>query len=80
MKILDIRPVSGAGAEARFDVEINENLRLFGLLLKRSRSGALRTYSPNNCGRHTASFHPSLATQITAAAVAALEAAADDGD
>lgn len=79
MKILSIRRLQAPGAEARFDVEINEHLRLFGLLLKRARNGALRTYAPNNCGKHVASFHPDLASKITAAAVAALEAEADVG-
>lgn len=72
MRILSIRPLQGVGAEARFDVEINEHLRLFGLLLKRTANG-LRTHAPHSCGKHTASFHPTLAKQITAAAVAALE-------
>lgn len=76
MKILSIRPLQGPGAVARFDVEINEHLRLFGLLLKHTANG-LRSYSPHSCGKHVASFHPILAQQITAAAIAALEAAAD---
>ncbi|MEQ1950546.1 hypothetical protein [Mesorhizobium sp. CN2-181] len=78
MKILSIRRLQAPGAEARFDVEINEQLRLFGLLLKRSQSGQWRTYAPNSCGKHVASFHPDLATRITAAATAALGGAAHD--
>ncbi|MET3523737.1 hypothetical protein [Mesorhizobium abyssinicae] len=79
MKILSIRPLlQGSGAEARFDVEINEHLRLFGLLLKRTTNG-LRTHAPNSCGKHTATFHPVLAEQITAAAVAALGAGSHVG-
>jgi hypothetical protein len=79
VKILAIRHLQVPGAEARFDIEINEHLRLFGLLLKRSRDGRLRTYAPNSCGKHVASFHPILAEKITSAATAALEAAAHVG-
>lgn len=77
MKILAIRRPQAPGAEARFDLEISEHLRLFGLQLKRGADGSYRTYAGRVCGKRAASFHPVLAEQITRAAVAALEAAAD---
>lgn len=72
MKILSIRPLEGPGAVARFDVEINEHLRLFSLNLRRTPDGRWRTYAANSCGKHVASFHPDLAEKITTAAVAAM--------
>lgn len=78
MKIIAIRRLQTPGAEARFDVEISEHLRLFGLSLRRNAGGQMRTVAPHSCGRHVASFHPVLAQQITEAAVAALGAAAHD--
>lgn len=79
MKIMSIRPLEGPGAVARFDVELSEHLRLFSLNLRRTPDGRWRTYAANSCGKHVVSFHPTLADQITRAAVAALEAIADVG-
>lgn len=79
MRILAIRRLQASGAEARFDVEINEHLRLFSLNLRKTPDGRYRTYAPNSCGKDVASFHPSLAQEITEAAVAALRAAAHGG-
>ncbi|EJN04487.1 hypothetical protein PMI41_02128 [Phyllobacterium sp. YR531] len=72
MRILSIRALTGTGALARFDLELNEHVRLFGLLLKKFPDGRYRTHAPNSCGKHVASFHPVIASQITDAAVAAL--------
>ncbi|MEP7457078.1 hypothetical protein [Phyllobacterium sp. SB3] len=72
MRILSIRALTGTGALARFDLELNEHVRLFGLLLKKFPDGKYRTHAPNSCGKHVASFHPVIAEQITRAAVAAL--------
>ncbi|RRI03938.1 hypothetical protein EH240_09570 [Mesorhizobium tamadayense] len=72
MKILSIHPMHGAVAKARFDIEINEHLRLYGLILKHTSNG-LRTHAPRTNTGHSATFHPELGKRITAAAVAALE-------
>jgi hypothetical protein len=72
MRILSIRSLEGPGAIARFDVELSEHVRLYSLLLRKSPDGRMRTYAPNSCGKHVASFHPIIAKQITDAAVAAL--------
>lgn len=73
MRVIDIRPQNGPSAIAHFDVEISEHLRLYNLVLRKTPDGRLRTYAPNACGKHTATFHPFLAKQITEAATAALE-------
>ena len=76
MKILSIRPAPlGAGVRtvAHFDVAINEHLRLYGLLLREFEDGRRVTLSPNNSGRHFATFHPELGKQLTEAASLALE-------
>ncbi|CAN7501480.1 hypothetical protein [Mesorhizobium caraganae] len=78
MKVLNIRRLQGSGAIARFDIEITEHLRLFSLNLKKTADGRIRAFAPHAIGRHTASFHPVLAQQITEAAVAALGATAND--
>lgn len=79
MRILSIHPTHGAVAKARFDVEINEHLRLYGLILKYTSNGHPRTQAPRTNSGHSATFHPVLASQITAAAVAALEGCSHDG-
>lgn len=72
MRILSIRSLVGTGAIARFDIELSEHVRLYSLVLRKTPDGRLRTYAPNSCGKHVASFHPIIAKQITEAAVAAL--------
>ncbi|TGP88920.1 MULTISPECIES: hypothetical protein [unclassified Mesorhizobium] len=79
MQILSIRRLQASGADARFDIAITDQLRLFGLCLTKNADGAWRTYAPRNSGVRVASFHPSLADQITRAAVAALEGEANVG-
>ncbi|KHJ54536.1 hypothetical protein LA66_13970 [Aureimonas altamirensis] len=71
MRILAIRPTAGGKTLAVFDVEISEHLRIYNLLLRSTPAGA-RTIAPKAAGKHAASFHPVLAEQISAAAVAAL--------
>jgi hypothetical protein len=71
MKVISIRPTAGAKTLAYFDVEMGEHLRLYNLQLRQTPVG-LRTVAPNACGKHAATFHPTLAEQITAAAAAAL--------
>lgn len=72
MRILNIEPDPGAtGVAARFDIELNAYIRLYGLTLRHHPSG-YRTVAPNLRGRHSATFHPELAERITSVAVAAL--------
>ncbi|MER8921704.1 hypothetical protein [Mesorhizobium sp. M0802] len=78
MKILKIRRSHASGADARFDIALNDQLRLFGLHLTKNENGSWRTYAPRNSSVRVASFHPELAEQITRAAVAALEGEAHD--
>lgn len=79
MKIISIRRPQASGADARFDIALTDQLRLFGLCLTKNANGAWRTYAPRNSGVRVASFHPSLADEITRAAVAALEGEAHGG-
>lgn len=72
MKILDVRPPGRPKDLAVFDIEMGPHLRLYNLTLRRSPDGRLRTIAPNAAGKHSASFHPELAEQITRAAVAAM--------
>ncbi|MDX0105491.1 hypothetical protein CN135_11035 [Sinorhizobium meliloti] len=72
MKVIDIRPPVRMNDLAVFDVEIGHHLRLYNLSLRRTPSGRLRTLAPNACGKHSASFHPELAEQLTKAAEAAM--------
>ncbi|RWN72282.1 MAG: hypothetical protein EOS04_35690 [Mesorhizobium sp.] len=78
MKILNIRRPKAPGAEARFDIALTDQIRLFGLALTKNADGAWRTYAPRNSGVRVASFHPALADLITRAAVAALEGEANE--
>jgi hypothetical protein len=75
VKILDLRPVppGAGGALAHFDVEINEDIRLFGLRLSERSAGGHSVYAPNAMGRRCATFSYALVDQIAAAALAALE-------
>ncbi|MGV8939812.1 MAG: hypothetical protein ACOH2J_22065 [Allorhizobium sp.] len=72
MRIIDVRPASRPADLAIFDVEIGPHLRLFNIALRRTPDGRHRILAPNAWGKHSASFHPELAEQITQAAVAAL--------
>jgi hypothetical protein len=74
MKIIDIWPMrEGSSTLARFDLELTEQVRIFGLHLKRSDDGRMRVFGPKSGGRHAASFHPTISEEITSAAIAALE-------
>ena len=72
MKILSIRPTASNKDVAAFDVELSPHLRLFNLTLRRGADGALRIYAAKALGKHSASFHPDLAQEITSAAEAAM--------
>jgi hypothetical protein len=75
MRILSIRPApeGAGGAVAHFDVEISDDIRLFGLRLSRREAGGHSVYAPNAMGRRAATFSYELVDQIAAAALAALE-------
>ena len=75
VKILSIRPAppGAGGAVAHFDVEISDDIRLFGLRLSRREAGGHSVYAPNAAGRRAATFSYALVDQIAAAALAAIE-------
>ena len=74
MRVLDIWPMQeGSNSLARFDLELNDQVRNLGLILKRNESGHLRIFAPKSGGQHAASFKPELSQQITLAAIAAYE-------
>jgi hypothetical protein len=79
MKIIDIWPIrDGSASLARFDLQLNEQVRLFGLHLRRNGDGQLRIFAPKSGGQHAASFRPEISEEITKAAFAAFEAKAYD--
>lgn len=48
MKIINLRPVDGAGsAVARFDIQITEEVKLLHWILRRREDGKLRAYPPS---------------------------------
>lgn len=74
MKILDLKPStfdSGGSVRevARFDLQLSEDVRLYGLRLMRAPDGRHLTYAPSSGGRRFATFAPSLVDSITAAAI-----------
>ncbi len=74
MKVLNIRPArEGSSAVARFDLELTDQVRLFGLVLKCNEAGQMRIFAPKSGGVHAASFNPEIATEITLAACAAIK-------
>jgi hypothetical protein len=79
LRILSIRPAAGTKVVAHFDVEVDEHLRMFNLELRQMPDGQLRSFAPKSSGKHAASFHPSLATEITRAAAVALKGMQPDG-
>jgi hypothetical protein len=77
MKILTFEPAAsrGGGTEtlAVFDLELTDEVRIYGLRLVEHRGRRL-TYAPNgNGGRRLATFAPALAERITAIAIHQLE-------
>ena len=78
MRILSIQAVEGrpdckAVAIAKFDLQLTDDIRVFGLRLMRTPDG-LRTYAPSiNGGGRSTTFTPRLGDKITAAAFSALE-------
>ncbi|OWK18282.1 hypothetical protein AJ88_03560 [Mesorhizobium amorphae CCBAU 01583] len=70
MKILDIRPAPpGVGRTiAHFDVQLTDDLRLYGLRLIQTEDGRYLSYAPNAHGVRVATFAPTLADTISRAA------------
>jgi len=56
------------------DIELDEHVRLYGLRVVRQPDGRHVVYAPQAGQRHAASFSRPFAEELTAAAVAALEA------
>lgn len=67
MKILQIRPVPKDTGKtiARFDLEINGGLRMYGLVLRELPDGYRTIAGPQLDGRRFATFLPEIAAQIT---------------
>ncbi|RFB95304.1 hypothetical protein B5K11_10195 [Rhizobium leguminosarum bv. trifolii] len=81
MKILYAHPIGETGQRdcvAFVDVELNDDVRLYGLRLVRQPDGRHLLYAPQAGHRRTATFSKSLAEQLTALAVEAYEAVRDD--
>lgn len=72
MQILEMRPPTRPRDAAMFDIQIGQGLRLYNLILRDAGGGRFRILAPNAFGKHSATFAPQLAEQITQAAVAAL--------
>lgn len=76
MRILSIRPEPPGGlgrTVARFDIALNDDLRLFGLRLTERAAGGHSVYSPNAHGARVATFSQDLVQEIACAALAALK-------
>ncbi len=71
MEILQVRPPTRPRDVAMFDVQIGPHLRLYNLILRAAGDG-FRVIAPSAFGKHSATFTPELAAQITKAAVAAM--------
>lgn len=75
MKILEIRRAAGDGRSqmrlvATFDLELSNQVRLFGLKMMEAPDGRRFVYAPNASGGcRTATFDPALAKQITELAI-----------
>lgn len=75
MHILEICPEPPGGRTlARFDVQLNDDVRLYGLRLVKMSNGRRLSYAAEARGQRTATFAPELADTITKAASAAYEA------
>ena len=72
MRILNMRPTPPGAAKrklADFDVEIDENLRMYGLLVFETPDGRRRTVEPKSWdGHRVATFTPLLDELMTRAA------------
>ncbi|QND59842.1 hypothetical protein [Mesorhizobium huakuii] len=79
MQILNIRPVPPGGAGktiARFDIALDEHVKLFDLKLLERPDGSNYAFGPNTGGARVMSFSPTFSEEIARAASAALEGVA----
>lgn len=81
MRMLFCHPVSdGRGGHtclATIDIELDADVRLYGLRLLRMRDGNHRLVAPQAGRRLSATFSPSFAARLTAMALEALGEQAD---
>lgn len=71
MQVIELRPPTRPRDAAMFDIQIGPHLRLYNLILRAAGDG-FRVIAPSAFGKHSATFTPELAAQITKAAVAAI--------
>lgn len=73
MRIIDIRPSPpGSTTLARFDLELNEHLKLFNLALRQRQGDRSWTVAPNAFQDRTAAFGEQFNRAISDMAFAAL--------
>lgn len=79
MQILEIKPAANPGGGsvrlvAVFDLQLNDDIAMYGLRLMEAPGGRRLVYAPNgNGGRRLATFSPALAATITEAATAKMK-------
>ncbi|TGT55112.1 hypothetical protein [Mesorhizobium sp. M8A.F.Ca.ET.167.01.1.1] len=75
MQILRItpEPPGNGNVIARFDIALNDDIRLFGLRITERTAGGYSIYGPNAHGGRTVTFSYNLVDQMARAALAALE-------
>lgn len=73
MRIMYLHPTreqrEGNVCIASVDVELNDDIRLYGLRLMRMADGNHLIYAPQSGKRRTATFSPDMAKQLTELAV-----------
>lgn len=83
MKILNLEPAADRGSGMRtlayFDLELSEEVRLYGLRLLEAPDGNRVTYAAQSGSRRTATFARSLAEKITELASIELKAVTANG-
>lgn len=73
MRIISIRPAPpGSATLARFDLELNDHLRLFNLALRQRENDRCWTVAPNAFQERTAAFGTEFNRAISDLALAAL--------
>jgi hypothetical protein len=84
MEVLNIEPVANSGdggmrVIAFFDLQLSDDVRMYGLRLLEAPDGNRITYAPQSGSRRSATFARPLAERITAAASISLEAVTAHG-
>lgn len=77
MRILKIEPTfgtapSGLRNRAFFDIELSEDIRVYGCKLQQKPDGRFLSYPPSGRGARTMTFSPELSDKISALASRAL--------